>query len=239
MRTADGLALRHERKYLITAGEHVELSARLACLFHRDPHAGPTGEYHIRSLYFDDLHNSALHDKNAGLLHRTKYRIRFYDCNDRVIRFERKRKEGVWTVKESLAITRADCMQILAGNWTSLAGWPEETPGAVLAREIAVVAGACLLVPKVIVDYVREAYVGPGDLRITFDKALAMAEPAVDPFWAQLPTQRIQSPDNRSLDVKYDDWIPSMDGVILESGRLVQTSASKYVLCRARQLNIR
>jgi len=238
MKSADGLALRHELKYIIRTGDHAGLAVRLACVLKRDPNAGPQGEYHIRSLYFDDLWNSALYDKNAGLLHRAKYRIRLYNCSDRTIRFEKKSKLGAWIGKESVELTRKACEEILHGNWSSLSGWPDGQDGSTLAHEIAAVAGSRLLAPKVIVDYVREAYVGPGDLRITFDKALAMAEPTADLFRPCLPTRRIQAADEMILEVKYNAWMPSLVSGILDFERGSQMSASKYVLCRSRQLNI-
>ena len=45
------------------------------------------GQYHIRSLYFDDVYETALKDKVAGTDERCKYRVRIYNYNDSVIKF--------------------------------------------------------------------------------------------------------------------------------------------------------
>ena len=51
-----------------------------------DKFANADGDYHIRSLYFDDINNTALFEKQAGILTRKKYRIRIYNLEDNVIK---------------------------------------------------------------------------------------------------------------------------------------------------------
>ena len=67
---------RHEYKYLISACSAQLLKRRLPHVMARDPHAGPTGQYTIRSLYFDDGNYSAYEEKMSGVADRVKYRIR-------------------------------------------------------------------------------------------------------------------------------------------------------------------
>ena len=50
---------RHEFKYLISKADAELLKRRLPHFMERDPHAGETGRYTIRSLYFDDFSNTA------------------------------------------------------------------------------------------------------------------------------------------------------------------------------------
>ena len=54
---------RHELKYYINQGDAQVLSRRLSLTMDRDQNADEYGEYHIRSLYFDDTINSAVRDK--------------------------------------------------------------------------------------------------------------------------------------------------------------------------------
>ena len=63
---------RHEYKYIISKSAAEFLKLRLPCMMARDPHAGETGQYTIRSLYFDDLHFAAFDEKMAGLQDREK-----------------------------------------------------------------------------------------------------------------------------------------------------------------------
>lgn len=84
------LKFRHELKYYVNYHQYFIIRQRLKSFMERDKHAGPTGEYHIRSLYFDDLDNKALSDKLGGLRDRNKYRIRIYNVDDKIIHFEKK-----------------------------------------------------------------------------------------------------------------------------------------------------
>ena len=49
---------RHELKYMVTAEDMALLEGRIRGLVPLDAHAGEAGMYQIRSLYFDDYHNS-------------------------------------------------------------------------------------------------------------------------------------------------------------------------------------
>ena len=91
---------RHEWKYLINRAEKQLTDLRLRECMQLDPHAGEGG-YMIRSLYFDDYWNSAMEEKDAGVLMRKKYRIRIYNCSDKSIKLERKKKFGSYIYKEA------------------------------------------------------------------------------------------------------------------------------------------
>ena len=60
---------RHEWKYLINRAEKQLTDLRLRECMQLDPHAGEGG-YMIRSLYFDYYCNSAMEEKDAGVLMR-------------------------------------------------------------------------------------------------------------------------------------------------------------------------
>lgn len=84
------LNYRNELKFYINFHQYFIIRQRLKDLMEQDKHVGPTGEYHIRSLYFDDINNKALHEKLGGVRDRVKYRIRIYNGQDHVIHFEKK-----------------------------------------------------------------------------------------------------------------------------------------------------
>ena len=73
-RAAQPPAQRHEQKYFISQGDACYLSHLLRHTMQPDRHADGRGEYHIRSLYFDDCFNSAMSDKLDGVMNRHKYR---------------------------------------------------------------------------------------------------------------------------------------------------------------------
>ena len=114
-----GEKYRHELKYLISYADKAELVVRLAPVLHLDPHA-QQGGYFIRSLYFDDYWNTAYEEKDAGVLLRKKYRIRIYNCSDRSIKLERKKKFGSYIYKEAAPLTHAEFDAILAGDYDFL-----------------------------------------------------------------------------------------------------------------------
>ncbi|KGK86842.1 hypothetical protein DP73_15565 [Desulfosporosinus sp. HMP52] len=57
---------RHELKFFVNFHQYYTLRQRLKNLMEQDEHVGSTGEYHIRSLYFDDIGNKALAEKLGG-----------------------------------------------------------------------------------------------------------------------------------------------------------------------------
>ncbi len=85
-------------------------------LLKKDPNAKGNG-YMIRSLYFEDYFNNAYAEKESGVLMRKKYRIRIYDCSDRSIKLERKKKFGSYIYKESAPLTKKEFYKILDGDY--------------------------------------------------------------------------------------------------------------------------
>ena len=99
--------LRHELKYYINPAEYFLLSRALDRVLERDPNGDQeNNEYHIRSLYFDTIDNTALVDKLSGVKDRDKYRIRIYNFSDKFIRMECKTKVGSLISKRSVAIPK-------------------------------------------------------------------------------------------------------------------------------------
>jgi hypothetical protein len=159
---------RFEFKYQLNPFQYHALRRKFKHLLAADRHAGPEGEYHIRSLYFDNIDNKALHEKLGGFLDREKIRIRIYNCSDRVIHLEKKLKHNDFSAKVREPLTRAMTDALLAGDPDVL-----NVPGKRLFLDVYRRMKTELLRPKVIVDYVREAYTYSfGNVRITFDKQL-------------------------------------------------------------------
>ena len=66
---------RHEIKHFITPADAVCIRQNLSAVASIDTHAQKDGAYRIRSLYFDDLRNTALWEKLDGVNERRKFRI--------------------------------------------------------------------------------------------------------------------------------------------------------------------
>ncbi|WP_127534074.1 polyphosphate polymerase domain-containing protein [Paenibacillus kobensis] len=222
------IKFRRELKYYMNYHQYFIIRQRLSSFMERDKHAGPTGEYHIRSLYFDDMENKALADKQGGVRNRSKYRIRIYNLQDKVIHFEKKIKRDEFIAKKKVSLTRQEADAIIAGDPSSLFV-PEDELRMELYNEIA----GRLLKPKVIVDYVREPYVHVnGNVRITFDKQLKTGLFSTDLFNPELGTVSTIDDHFIILEVKYDEYLPYHIQDALQLEGLHRQSASKYVMCR-------
>ncbi len=224
-----GLSFRHELKYYINYRDYVLLKSTLKPLLSLDSNAGEDGDYHIRSLYFDDAYETALLEKMNGSDVRSKFRIRIYDFSDNIIKFEKKFKRGQYIGKTSFTITRDECEALIAGDCTCLEGRTEP-----LAEEIFLQMKNNLLRPRVIVDYHREAYVSPFEnVRITFDKDIKAGLRLADIFDPHAPTMPVLEPGTMVLEVKFNRYLPVFIQAVLNNVNAAQRSAvSKYVLCR-------
>lgn len=217
---------RHELKYLISYGEMEALKLRMKSYFKIDPNASD-GEYTIRSLYFDDMYNSAYEDKECGVFFRTKYRIRIYNHSSRSIKLERKIKQGSYIYKESADLTRDEVYKILDGDFEFLLYHREN-----LCREFYIECVSKFMRPRVIVDYEREPYIlDAGTLRITFDKRVRAAIGGYDIFDDSLPTLPSMTYDKVIMEVKFTEFLPGMVRDMMPAPAAEFTAASKYVLC--------
>ena len=203
------------------------LRSRLIPVLDPDPHS-VGGGYQIRSLYFDDAFDSAYKEKQAGVMHRDKYRIRIYNNSDSVIFLERKRKAGDLIQKSSVRITRRLAERLIDGDPRGLQNAPND-----LLKDMFVMMRTRLLRPKVIVDYKREAYIHPvEDVRITFDTELRSGLSSVDLFDPNIPTVCPHDRDVEILEVKFDNYLPDYINGLLHGLEAERSAISKYVLCR-------
>ena len=222
------IPLRHELKYFITPAEMNVLRGVLTPVMQLDPNGNEHNEYHIRSLYFDTINDSALEEKIAGVGNRKKYRIRIYNFSDRVIKLECKSKYGDLISKQSVSIPRELAEQLIAGDPEGLQRMRHP-----LFHDVFREMRTNLLRPAVIVDYVREAYIHPAEeVRITFDKMLRSGLYSHDLFNREIPTYPVFDDPVEILEVKYDEFLPSYLQSILSGVTAQRSAVSKYTWCR-------
>lgn len=220
-------AYRHEMKYLINMQDYALLRMRMMPVMEHDKNTDESGEYWIRSLYFDDYWDSAYEEKDLGILLRKKYRIRVYNCSDRIIRLERKSKFGAYIYKESAPLTRAETDAILDGEYAFLKQSKHN-----LLRELYYECTSRILRPRVVVDYDREPFVmEAGDVRITFDKHVRAGMGTFDIFDASLPTVEVLEGDRMIMEVKFTSMLPKVVRGLLPPRASQLTAASKFVMC--------
>lgn len=223
---------RHEMKYYINYFEMEALRTRISTLMKLDTHSLDENGYNIRSLYFDGFHDHSLYDKNDGIFGREKYRIRIYNKSDSVINLERKSKYGDFISKESAKLSRAEYDAILSGQYDCLLERTEP-----LIKDFYAALKYRLFKPRVIVDYIRAAYVYElGNVRITFDKQLKAGVNGIDLFDDRIIYESILYPEQLVLEVKFDHFLPDNVRQLLQPEKFVRSAISKYVLCRERTI---
>ncbi len=218
---------RHEMKYIIPLSMYHEMTQVFRQFLRYDSHTGPTHEYNIRSLYFDDMYRTAYQEKLDGVQYRKKYRIRIYNSTDKTIALECKHKDGPYIFKESVKITHAEYDGILRGETGFLLR--HSSP---MAREFAIDCRTKLLRPKVIVEYDREPMIyDVGTVRITFDKLLRAMEKDEDMFDPNAPSLSVMGSEQMILEVKFTGLLPEKIRRLFTAYEIVQTNASKYCMC--------
>ncbi|MBQ0037817.1 MAG: polyphosphate polymerase domain-containing protein [Clostridiales bacterium] len=217
---------RHEWKHEINYADMLTLRTRLSAVMKRDEHA-IGGVYQIRSLYFDNLSDKALREKQDGVNIREKFRIRYYNGDTSFIVLEKKSKINGLCAKKSCRITKEEAQKIVDGD----IGWMTQS-GRLLCQELYSKMMSQGLKPKTIVDYTREPFVfAPGNVRVTIDYNIrtgAFRTDFLNPETLTLPAG--DSPI--ILEVKWDEYLPDIikDAVSLPGRRV--TAFSKYEQCR-------
>ena len=219
---------RHELKYEVTSAQLQLLKNRINHLIPPDKHAGPTGAYTIRSLYFDDQYDRCLRENEDGTDPREKFRVRIYNHSSDRITLECKRKERGKTHKTSCPLTLEQTKQLMAGQILPDIG--QQPP---LLRKLTLQMMTRQLRPKVIVEYERIPYVYKnGNVRITLDTNIASSsqvERFLDPHISGRPVLPV---GQQLLEVKYDEYLPDFIYRSLMLPNLQQTAFSKYYICR-------
>jgi len=219
---------RHEKKFLISTGRAVIMKSKLGAIASLDKNVDETGSYFIRSLYFDDYFDRAYREKESGVVDRKKYRIRIYNCSDRIINVERKKKYDNYIFKESAVITRNEFESIIEEKYDFL-----RTHQNKLLQEFYYECTSNLLRPKIVVDYNRVPFVDDfGTVRITLDLNLSAAISSFDIFDKSLPTVPALDVQTHILEVKFTEFIPYIYTSVLTDVNSQSVAASKYVLCR-------
>lgn len=218
---------RNELKHLINAGDRAAIIANMRAVAQPDPHAGPDGKYLIRSLYFDNLNDTALREKVDGVNEREKFRIRYYNGYTGLIHLEKKVKRGGLGYKVSATLTAEEAQRIVDGDVTWMA-----TSGRALVVELYSKMKSQLLRPKTIVDYTRTPFVyQPGNVRVTIDENIRTGLSCTDflnPECVTIPAEA----GTIILEVKWDEFLPNVIRRAVQVPNRRVGAFSKYQVCR-------
>ena len=206
------------------------LENKIQHIMHLDEHADTSGEYVIRSVYFDDYNRSCFYENEYGIDPREKFRIRIYNYSDNVISLEKKIKKQGMTGKKSCRLEKDLCMKMIKGD--SLYCYLGVDP---LLDEWIIARENRILCPVMLGEYVRKPYVYPlGNVRITFDMNISASDEPQALFDPQAFKISLLPTGYHILEVKYDDYLPDIIYRLLDLGHFQQTTFSKFYLgCKA------
>lgn len=220
------MKFRHEFKHEISEFDYLTLKSRLSHVIYPDKN-GNNGKYQIRSLYFDNLHDSALREKIDGVNYREKFRIRSYDGDTSFIRLEKKSKINGLCNKVSAKITAEEVEKIIALDIDFMQYSDNQ-----LIKELYFKMKNQGLAPKTIVDYTREAFTYPaGNVRITLDYDIRTGLSSTD----FLDNNCVTIPAGDKviiLEVKWDEFLPDFVRDSIQMTGRKSSSFSKYAACR-------
>lgn len=221
---------RNELKYVIDRPTAMMMVSRMEKCLPFDKNAGPTGQYQVTSMYFDDYSDNALNDNLIGQIARKKFRIRVYNKDDTYIRLEKKVKHNKGGIKESVLLSKDEYSKILKGDFEFL-----RDRDSSLLREFYIELTARNLKPKVIVEYDRQTFVYEyGQVRITFDKHIRYERNKLDVFEQDAMYLPAIEPDQVVMEVKFTGFLPAVIKAMIQEPGLIQQSVSKYSISRSR-----
>jgi hypothetical protein len=222
---------RLEFKYLVRLEDLDALRKALLSFLDPDPFT-PSGsnEYTVRSVYLDTFGLDDYYEKESGVQHRQKVRVRGYNEQslDTRVFLEIKRKDNMAIAKVRASVRFKDLRSLLeSGDVERYVPRPEAREEA---RRFLFHIYRHSRKPMVLIQYEREAYFYRFDssVRLTLDKNLrSLAFPELEDVYEETRT-RLSFPGHFLLEVKFSKGVPSWFKGILHSFGLERTSFSKY-----------
>ena len=220
---------RSELKYYLNDVQTEGLQRQLSQFMDLDRNSDGQVGYRVRSLYFDSIDDECLYQKQSGLLHRKKIRLRTYgDTGSETVKFEIKHKNGQLVRKDSVNVSRLDAEEICAGNYSLLLNYDNPVLDSIYTTFLSRAYR-----PKVIVEYHRVALVFPvSNTRITFDKKLRSNINHLNLFSNVKDTMPVIIEGKQILEVKFDQFLPGYIKKVISGVSAERMAISKYTLAR-------
>ena len=221
----------YECKYLLSEGQADRIRRQIEAFVEPDRHARgrPGNRYEVSSAYLDDASLRLYRETLDGLLDRYKLRVRAYtDTPSDPLYFEVKRRRDRRISKIRARVPRDAMAAVLSdpAGHSACAG-PDETAhlASFSARVVALRA-----LPRVLVRYEREAYVGRFDesVRVTFDRRLCARVTGMpssffgEGDWHSVEGQKV------IFELKFNHSYPRWMSAVIQSLGLPRVSYSKY-----------
>jgi hypothetical protein len=232
---------RLEYKYLVPEEALVPLREWMRPFVKSDRHMGLAGEYTVRSIYFDTGDLDYYYQKEAGIQHRRKLRIRAYGEEDEeaLAFLEIKRKDDMAISKARAVFRFGDGEALFAsGDLERYLYNAGEDPQALKeGQSFFFHLYRYALMPTILICYEREAFFGQRDpsLRLTLDKNLRSSPfPRVSELYSE-GRQRRSLAGHFILEIKFGGLMPGWLKGLLEHYQLERRALSKYAICMEEQ----
>lgn len=227
---------RFELKYLIQ-----EPCARAIRDFMRgylvvDEHADPRNgnQYPVHSVYLDNGNYALYRSTTHGHKNRFKLRARFYNERPKSpVFFEIKARHTDVILKQRAAVRRRSAQDLLAGQWPKPADLVASDNSAFGPLQRFTSLQSMLNASgKVLVSYMREAYVTPDDnsVRVTFDRELKTAVYRGVFSMGAMAIRPVRV-DGVVLEIKFTDAFPVWLREMVRVFDLERRPFAKYVTC--------
>ncbi len=211
------LQTRFELKYQLTIQQYLIFKTGLLTFARKDQYSKTsTGNYFVRSLYYDNSNYLCYHDKIEGESTRSKLRFRIYNP------VENKNKFGERMLKKVFRSPLEDYYSYLETDHF-------KTINPVLEEFQRMKLRHCFS-PLVVIDYYREGFESKIDkkLRLTIDHGLT-SYPSSDLFNTN-HTPVFVKRDPIILEIKTNSNVPPWLMKLIKTHSLVRVSNSKYCL---------
>lgn len=218
---------RKELKYVIAEDVYLQIQNMLKTVMEPDAHCR-NGQYTVRSQYYDSLTDGDLSDNLDGVMEKRKIRVRIYSTQDRTAKLEYKCKSGSDGLKCTLILTKEEALMMEQNQYDFLLARKEE-----LALRLYTKMTEQVYFPKTIVEYDRTAYLYPvSDVRITFDRNLRGSINPIGMYENNPAYVPLLDAGKGVLEIKYNDFFPSVLKPMLGDIDSVAQAYSKYAVSR-------
>lgn len=213
--------MRKEIRFEISYSEYQNLKQFLNIILKKDENSMMSGEYSIKTIYFDNCYRKIENDKKNDINSVYKYRIRMYNNNDKNIFLERKTNENGYIKKIKEKIPKKDVIGLLNGRFENLL-----TENESLKTELYLKMQLEFFRTSLLIEYIREAWVDKiSNARITIDKELKSTTNCTKFFdeIKSIPKEKY------ILEVKYDKYLPDYILNIIQTVKGKKVTRSKFL----------
>ena len=222
------MIFRNELKYYINFVDSQFLSNAFNTVLQKDGN-GINGMYNVRSLYFDDLLDNGIFEKQSGIFDRKKFRIRHYNNSHDFFKLECKTRVRDMVSKQATTISKDDVLDFQTSGLQKKIDNSKDDIYKLFCSN----RNINQLSPAVIVEYMRSAWRHEGsDFRVTIDVDVSSHLSQTNLLDKRSIGVPMIDEGHHVLELKFLNDFPLFIKDILSSCDNQRYALSKYVICR-------